>query len=64
MCELTNGMAGERHGRGTAWERHAMCESAFTVMCVSNVLTKHGLTAGTDRQGVRLGPYDINNYWP
>ena len=29
MCELTNGMAGERHGRGTAWARHAMCESAF-----------------------------------
>jgi len=25
MCELT-----ARHGRGTAWARHAMCESAFT----------------------------------
>ena len=24
MCELT-----ARHGRGTAWARHAMCESAF-----------------------------------
>jgi hypothetical protein len=24
-----------RHGRGTAWARHAMCESAFTVLrCV------------------------------
>jgi hypothetical protein len=21
----------ERHGRGTAWERHGMCESAFNV---------------------------------
>jgi len=21
MCELTHGMAGERHGRGTAWAR-------------------------------------------
>ena len=24
-----------RHGRGTAWERHAMCESAFTVSYVT-----------------------------
>ena len=27
-----------RHGRGTAWARHAMCESAFTVtvcMCMA-----------------------------
>jgi hypothetical protein len=22
----------ERHGRGTAWERHGMCESAFNDM--------------------------------
>ena len=31
MCELTHGMAGERHGNGmgAAWARHAMCESAF-----------------------------------
>jgi hypothetical protein len=31
MCELTNGMAGGRHGNGmgAAWARHAMCESAF-----------------------------------
>jgi hypothetical protein len=31
MCELTHGMAGERHGKsvGAAWARHAMCESAF-----------------------------------
>jgi hypothetical protein len=31
MCELTNDMAGERHGNsmGAAWTRHAMCESAF-----------------------------------
>jgi hypothetical protein len=30
-------MAGERHGRGmgTAWARHAMCESAFTDLCAS-----------------------------
>ena len=26
ICELT-----ARHGRGTAWARHAMCESAFSV---------------------------------
>ena len=33
MCELTHGMAGERRGNGmgAAWERHAMCESAFSV---------------------------------
>jgi hypothetical protein len=24
----------ERHGRGTAWERHGMCESAFTVFLI------------------------------
>jgi hypothetical protein len=24
-----------RHGRGTAWSRHAMCESAFSVMIFS-----------------------------
>ena len=36
MCELTHGMAGERHGNGmgAAWEWHAMCESAFTVTAV------------------------------
>jgi hypothetical protein len=28
MCELT-----ARHGRETAWARHAMCESAFTGSC-------------------------------
>ena len=27
MCELT-----ARHDRGTAWARHAMCESALTVL--------------------------------
>jgi len=33
MCELTHGMAGERcgNGMGSAWARHAMCESAFRV---------------------------------
>jgi hypothetical protein len=32
MCELTKGMAGERHGNGmgAAWARHAMCESALS----------------------------------
>jgi len=32
MCELTHGMAEERHGNGigVAWARHAMCESAFS----------------------------------
>jgi hypothetical protein len=25
-----------RHGRGTAWARHAMCESAFTHTCDKN----------------------------
>jgi len=39
MCELTHGMAGERHGHGmgTAWARHAMCESAFTLYTQSVV---------------------------
>ena len=33
MCELTHGVAGERHGNamGAAWERHAMCESVFNI---------------------------------
>ena len=26
-----NQMGKARHGRGTAWARHAMCESAFNV---------------------------------
>jgi hypothetical protein len=32
MCELTHGMAGERHGHsiGAAWTQHAMCESGLT----------------------------------
>jgi hypothetical protein len=32
MCELTHGIAGERHGRGmgTAWARHGMCESTLS----------------------------------
>jgi hypothetical protein len=32
MCEITHGMAGERHGNGmgAAWARHAMCESALS----------------------------------
>jgi len=31
MCELTHGVAGERHGKsmGATWARHAMCESAL-----------------------------------
>ena len=24
-----------RHGRGTAWARHAMCESAFKMLCLT-----------------------------
>jgi len=34
MCELKNGMAGERHGSGmgAAWARHAVCESAFSLL--------------------------------
>ena len=35
MCELTHGMAGERHGRGM--EGHAMCESALSLMCIALV---------------------------
>jgi hypothetical protein len=30
-----------RHGRGTAWARHAMCESAFTVSFSSIIIFKH-----------------------
>jgi len=44
MCELTHGMAGERHGNGmgAAWARHAMCESAFRgrrceISCYSDI---------------------------
>jgi len=25
-----------RHGRGTAWARRAMCESAFIVLCLAS----------------------------
>ena len=34
MCELTHGMAGERHGNGmgAAWSRNAMCESALNML--------------------------------
>jgi type 1 glutamine amidotransferase len=37
-CELTNGMAGERHGNdmGVAWARHGrgrLCESALIHTC-------------------------------
>jgi len=31
MCELT-----ARHGRGTAWAQHAMCELAFRDSCLSS----------------------------
>jgi hypothetical protein len=31
MCDLT-----ARHGRGTAWTRHAMCESAFNGLTTEN----------------------------
>ena len=38
MCELTHGMAGERHGKGmgAAWQQHAMCESAFSELFSNN----------------------------
>jgi hypothetical protein len=29
-----------RHGRGTAWARHAMCESAFLVSTISTFLDR------------------------
>jgi hypothetical protein len=34
MCELT-----ARHGRGTAWARHAVCESAFKPFYTENTVT-------------------------
>jgi hypothetical protein len=46
MCELTHGMAGERHGNGmgAALARHAMCESAYTLpteLTISNGQVLH-----------------------
>jgi hypothetical protein len=32
-----------RHGRGTAWARHAMCESAFIRFVYSLALARSGL---------------------
>ena len=38
-----------RHGRGTAWARHAMCESAFTVL-----VKRRGCCWG-DGRGQKIG---------
>ena len=40
-----------RHGRGTAWARHAMCESALSLLCVS---VSH-------RRGVKTSDYVLLN---
>ena len=42
-----------RHGRGTAWEWHAMCESALSLLGV------HGLASHfkVGREGGRMGKY-------
>jgi hypothetical protein len=47
LCELANGIAGERHGRGmgAAWARHAVCESIFNISHESrHVLSAVGLS--------------------
>jgi hypothetical protein len=43
-------MVGERQGNGmgTAWERHGMCESAFTVLWEGQTLGV-GASSGTER---------------
>ena len=50
MCELTHGMARERHGNGmgTAWARHAMCESALNVPKRPVITTKWRRYVGTE----------------
>jgi hypothetical protein len=35
-------MAGERHGHGMAGERHAMCESAFSVCTLEQCFSTAG----------------------
>jgi hypothetical protein len=50
MCELTrHGMAGERHGRGTAWVRHGMCELPRHGMCE---LPRHGMAWELHERGM------------
>ena len=41
-----------RHGRGTAWARHAMCESAFSTLIVNNAVE----TSKYAHLGIRCGP--------
>jgi hypothetical protein len=52
MCELTHGMAGERHGNGmgATWARHAMCESTC------NAIQAHeGLDSSCSVRGTSTG---------
>ena len=51
MCELTHGMAGERHGKGmgVAGARHAMCESALTELCFLSATSRLPPAAANNR---------------
>jgi hypothetical protein len=53
-------MTGEWHGRGmgTAWARHAMCESAFRVLGADLSPPE----AGASSSRVTCGIYDVNGF--
>jgi hypothetical protein len=47
MVYVTRPLTRQGNGVGMAWERHGMCESAFSVLCLvawSVVITKHHAT--------------------
>jgi hypothetical protein len=44
----------ERHGRGTAWERHGMCESAFTVLSCPVIMCELTLQVKSDFSNLRV----------
>jgi len=49
LCELT-----ARHGRGTAWARNAMCESAFSVPVLGSVHGGWGMLGRRPSSGTAL----------
>jgi hypothetical protein len=56
-----------KHGRGTAWARHAMCESAFIIYKYFDVncLPTKSDGSGNHRKvtPVRNVPLDLKEYW-
>jgi hypothetical protein len=44
-----------RHGRGTAWARHAMCESAFSRLFSSSILANRFEGSGTGWLEIQRG---------